>query len=104
MILAEYICYSREHNSAIMIKMKILFPNPHVQCMSELWCKFQMPASNTVGGVVETQTVVRCDMVKICLLFNGYNSVKSSQRAIKLRALVKLRAIRIRLFRLLPLK
>ena len=53
-ILAEYVCYSREHNSAIMTKIKILFPN--VQCMSELWCKFKMPASNTVGGVVETQT------------------------------------------------
>ena len=74
MILAEYICYSRGHNSAIMTRMKILFPNAHVQCMSELCCKFQMPASNTVGGVAETQTVVRCDMVKICMLFKGHNS------------------------------
>ena len=30
--------------------------------------QIQMPASNTVGGVAETQTVVRCDMVK------GHNS------------------------------
>ena len=74
MILAEYICYSRGHNSAIMTIMKILFPNAHVQCMSELCCKFQMPASNTVGGTAETQTVVRCDMVKLCMLFKGYNS------------------------------
>ena len=72
--MAEYVCYSRGHNSAIMIKMKILFPNAHVQCMSELWCKFQTPTSNTVEGAVETQTVVRCDMVKISLLFNGHNS------------------------------
>ena len=36
--------------------------------------QIQMPASNTVGGVAETQTVVRCDMVKICLLFKGHNS------------------------------
>ena len=68
MILAEYICYYRGHNSAIMTREKILFPNAHVQCMSELCCKkIQMSASNTVGGVAETQTVVRCDMVKICI-------------------------------------
>ena len=36
--------------------------------------QIQMPASNTVGGVAETQTVVRCDMVKICMLFKGHNS------------------------------
>ena len=57
-----------------MTRMKILFPSAHVQCMSELCCKFQMPALNTVGGVAETQTVVRCDMVKICMLFKGHNS------------------------------
>ena len=74
MILAEYICYSRGHNSAILTRMKILFPNAHVQCMSELCCKFQMPASNTVGEVAETQKVVRCNMVKICMLFKGHNS------------------------------
>ena len=73
-MLAEYICYSRGQNSAIMTRMKILFPNAHVQCMSELCCKFQMPAANTVRGVAETQTVVRCDMVKICTLFKGHNS------------------------------
>ena len=36
--------------------------------------QIQMPASNTVGGVAETQTVVLCDMVKICMLFKGHNS------------------------------
>ena len=45
-----------------------------MECMPELCCKFQMPASNTVGGVVETQTVVGCDMVKICTLFKGHKS------------------------------
>ena len=74
MILAEYVCYSRGHTSAIMARMKILFTNAHVQCMSELYCKFKMPASNFVGGVAETQTVVRCDMVKTCLLFKRHNS------------------------------
>ena len=76
MILAEYtcICYSRGHNSAIMTIMKILFPNAHVQCMSELCSKFHLTASNTVGGVAETQTVVWCNMVKICMLFKGHNS------------------------------
>ena len=74
MILAEYICYSRGHNSAIMTRIKILFPNAHVQCMSELCSKFQIPASNNVGGVAETLTVVRCYMVKICMLFKGHNS------------------------------
>ena len=38
--------------------------------------QIQMPASNTVGGVAETQTVVRCDMVKICMLFKGHNSAR----------------------------
>ena len=57
-----------------MTRMKILFPNAHVQCMSELCSKFQMPTSNTVGGVAETQTVVRCDMVKICMLSKRHNS------------------------------
>ena len=27
--------------------------------MSELYCKFQIPASNTVGGVAETETVLQ---------------------------------------------
>ena len=27
--------------------------------MSELCCKFQIPASNTVGGVAETKTVLQ---------------------------------------------
>ena len=36
--------------------------------------QIQMPALNTVGGVAETQTVVRYDMVKICMLFKGHNS------------------------------
>ena len=51
-----------------MTRMKILFPNAHVQCMSELCSKFQMTASNIVGGVAETQTVVLCNMVKICVI------------------------------------
>ena len=71
---AEYVCYFRGHNSAMVTRIEILFSNAHVQCMSELCFKFQMPASNTVGGVAETQTVVRCDMVKICMLFKGHNS------------------------------
>ena len=42
----------------------------HVFAMLQI----QMPASNTVGGDAETQTVVRYDMVKICTLFKGHNS------------------------------
>ena len=40
---------------------QILFPlnYAYVQCMSELWCKIQVPAFNTVGGVVETITVLQ---------------------------------------------
>ena len=30
----------------------------HVQCMSELNCKAQISASNTIGGVAETRTVL----------------------------------------------
>ena len=39
--------------------------------MSELACKFQIPASNVVGGVAETRTVLQCTMVKICMSFKG---------------------------------
>ena len=36
---------------------KFCFPHAYVQCISELFCKckFQVPASNTVGGAVETR-------------------------------------------------
>ena len=37
-----------------------------------------MPTSNTVGGVAETQTVVQCDMVKICMLFKGHNDLNQN--------------------------
>ena len=50
---------------------KICFFYAHVQCMSELCCKFQIPASNTVGGVAETGTVLQCYMVKIDMSFKG---------------------------------
>ena len=32
--------------------------------MSELCCKLQIPASNTVQGDSETRTVLQCDMVQ----------------------------------------
>ena len=32
--------------------------------MSGLRSKFQIPASNTVGGDAETRTVLHCDMVQ----------------------------------------
>ena len=38
--------------------------------MFELCSKFRMPAVNTVG-VVETLTVLQCDMVKISVPFKG---------------------------------
>ena len=42
--------------------------------MSDLCSNFQIPASNTVGGVRVTQTVLQCDIVKICISFRGHNS------------------------------
>ena len=50
----KYGCHSRELNSAI-----ICFLYAHVQCISELCCKFQIPAFKSVGGVAETRTVVK---------------------------------------------
>ena len=50
------------------------FLNAHVQCIAELLCKFQIPASNTVGEVVVTWTVLQCDMVKRCMRFKVHNS------------------------------
>ena len=55
---------------------KFCFPNAHVQCMSELYCKFQILASNTVRGVMETETVVQCDMVKMLCHSRRHNSAK----------------------------
>ena len=42
--------------------------------MSDLCSNFQIPASNTVGGVRVTRTVLQCDIVKICISFRGHNS------------------------------
>ena len=43
----------------------------HVQCMSELFSKIEIPTSNNPGRVVETQAVLQCVMVKICMSFRG---------------------------------
>ena len=40
-------------------KSKVCFHYIHVQCISELCCKFQIPESNTVGRVAETRTVLQ---------------------------------------------
>ena len=56
-IWSKYVYYLRGHYSAIMTKSNFCFLYAHVQCMSELCCKFQIPASNTV--VVETLTVLQ---------------------------------------------
>ena len=39
--------------------------------MSELGCKFQIPASNTAGWVAETRTGLQCYLVKIFMSFKG---------------------------------
>ena len=44
-------------NSAIKTWIKILFLYAHARCMPELCCKFQIPASNTVG-VAETNITI----------------------------------------------
>ena len=61
----EHVCCLRGHKSAIMNWIKILFPS----CISRLCSTFQIPASNTVGGVAETRTIIQCAMVKISMLF-----------------------------------
>ena len=43
---------------------KFCSPYAHVQCISDLCCKFQIPALNTAGGDAETRTVLKCDMVQ----------------------------------------
>ena len=43
---------------------KFCFPYAHVQFMSELHCKFQIPTSNIVGGDAETRAVLQCDVVQ----------------------------------------
>ena len=41
--------------------------------MSDPCSNFHIPASNTVGGIRVTQTVLQCDIVKICISFRGHN-------------------------------
>ena len=55
------------HKSAIMNWIKILLPS----CIFGLCSTFQIPASNTVGSVAETRTVIQYVMVKISMLFYG---------------------------------
>ena len=71
MTKGEHVCHLMGHNSTIMTRSKFCFLHAHAQCMSELCSKFQICASNTVGGVAETQTVLQCDMVKICMSYKG---------------------------------
>ena len=71
MAKGEHVCHLRGHYSAIMTRIKICFLYAHVQCMSELFSKFEIPTSNTLGGVAETQTVLKCVMVKICMSLRG---------------------------------
>ena len=62
----EHVCRFRD-KSAIMNWIKILFPS----CIFGLCSTFQIPASNTVGSVAETRTVIQYVMVKISMLFYG---------------------------------
>ena len=39
--------------------------------MPEMCSKFQIPASNIVGEVMETHIVLQCDMVKTCMSSTG---------------------------------
>ena len=45
----------------------------HVQCIhvSELCFKFQVPATNTLGGVAETRIVLQCGMVQNMSVIKG---------------------------------
>ena len=64
----------RGHNSAIMTGSKFHFLHANARCMSEMCSKFQISASNTIGGVVEIQTVLQSDMVKIVCHSRRQNS------------------------------
>ena len=39
--------------------------------MSKLFSMFEIPTSNTLGGVAATQTVLQCVMVKVSMSFRG---------------------------------
>ena len=57
--MVQNMCHSRGCNSAIMTFIKFCFLYAHVQCISELCFKYQVPASNILGGVAETRTVLK---------------------------------------------
>ena len=50
---------------------KFCFTYAHVQGMSELCSKLQIPASKTVGGDGETRSVLQCDMVQNMYVIQG---------------------------------
>ena len=50
---------------------KFFFIYANFHCISDLCCKFQIPASNTVCGFAATRTLLQCDMVKIYMSFKG---------------------------------
>ena len=68
MLWWKYVCHSGGPGS------KFCFPHAHVQCMSELCSKFQIPATNTVGADAETRTRLQCDMVQNLCHLRGQNS------------------------------
>ena len=43
----------------------------YVQCISELCFKFQVPASNTLGGIAATKIVLQCGMVQNMCFIQG---------------------------------
>ena len=49
------ICHSRANNSSVMTESKFCILYAHVLSMSELCCKFQIPALNSVRRVAETE-------------------------------------------------
>ena len=67
----KYVCHSMGCNSAIWSGTKLCFLYAHVQCISELCFKFQVPASNTSGGVAETRIVLQCGMVQNMSVIQG---------------------------------
>ena len=78
MTKGEHVCHFRRHNCVIMTRSKLCFLYAHVHCMSKLFSKFEIPTSNTLGGVAEAQIVLQCVMLKICYHSGGHNSAMMS--------------------------
>ena len=57
--------------TVMLYQNRFLIEITRAMTKGKLCCKFQTPASNTVGGAAETPTILQSDMIKISMSYKG---------------------------------